>query len=83
MDTILYGPNGEQATLPTTVLDQSEADLLRKYKQFLQKHGLREALYCNTCWTGEREDGCKAFVTPNQIGIQCRCRMRFFQGASY
>ena len=82
-DTVLYGPNGEQATIPTVALEQAEAELLRKYKQFLAKYGLREALYCNACWSGDREDGCKAFVTGQQIGIQCRCKMRFYQGTTY
>ena len=84
-DTIstILGPTGEPATIPTVILSQEDADLLRKYKKFLAKQGLREALYCNQCWDGSREDGCKAYVTDSQIGILCRCRMRFFQGQTY
>lgn len=79
----ILGPDGEVATKPTVILDQEEAELLRKYRKFLQKRGLREALYCNTCWSGNREDGCKAFVTDGQIGIECRCQFRFYQGQTY
>ena len=81
--TQILGPDGSVASLPTVLLSDEDARLLRTYKKFLQRHGLREALYCSHCWTGEREDGCKAFVTPNQIGIHCRCRMRFHQGQTY
>lgn len=81
--SIILGPDGEQATLPTRILSDGEARILREYKKFLQKHGLREALYCQNCWNGEKHDGCKAFVTDHQILIQCRCSMRFFQGSTY
>lgn len=81
--TQILGPDGAVASLPTVILSEDEARLLRTYKKFLERHGLREALYCNQCWSGEREDGVKAFVTTNQIGIHCRCRMRFFQGMTY
>ena len=81
-ETTLYGPDGEKV-VPTTLLSTEDAELLRKYKKFLAKQGLREALYCQSCWNGEREDGCKAFVTDGQIGILCRCRNRFFHGMTY
>lgn len=81
--SIILGPDGEQATLPTTILSDEDARLLRSYKKLLEKYGLREALYCNGCWSGEKHDGCKAFVTDNQILIQCRCSMRFYQGMTY
>ena len=81
--TQILGPDGSVAVLPTVLLNDEDARLLRTYKQFLARHGLKEALFCQACWTGEREDGCKAFVTTNQIMIQCRCRNRFFQGPTY
>lgn len=81
--TQILAPDGSVASLPTVLLSDEDARLLRTYKKFLQKHGLREALYCNQCWSGEREDGCKAFVTTNQVLIQCRCRMRFHQGMTF
>lgn len=79
----IVGPDGELLTKPTTVLTQEDADLLRKYKKFLDARGLREALYCKACWDGDRHDGCKAFVTDSQIAIECRCSLRFYQGQSY
>ena len=72
--------HGQPATLPTTILTSEELSLLRLYKKFLLKHGLREALYCNTCWNGERADGCEAHVTESQALIKCRCTVRFGQG---
>jgi hypothetical protein len=79
----IVNPDGSVANRPTVLLTQEEAELLRTYKQFLQKRGLREALYCQSCWNGEREDGCKAFVTTDQIGIFCRCTMRYFKGSTF
>ena len=76
-------PDGEVATKPTILLDHEEAALLRLYKKFLAKRGLREALYCNACWDGNREDGCRAHVTDAQIVIDCRCTLRFHQGQSF
>ncbi len=79
----IIDPQGNVATRPTTVLSPREATLLRQYKKFLEKHHLREALYCNDCFEGNLADGCKAFVTDGQIGILCRCKMRVFQGATH
>ena len=76
--------NGEVANKPTVILTVEEAELLRRYKKFLSAHGLREALYCNNCWdVGNIHDGCNAFVTDSQIGIICRCKMRFHQGQTF
>lgn len=79
----ILAPDGSIANKPTEVLTTEEAELLRKYKQFLQRHSYREALYCDRCWDHDLSDGCKSYVTTNQIGIICRCRMSFFQGLTY
>ena len=76
-------PDGEVANKPAVLLTTEEAELLRKYKQFLTKRGLREALYCNDCFGGNLDDGCKAFVRSEQILIECRCKMRFYQGLTF
>ena len=81
--SILYAPNGEQATFPTRLLSDDEARTMRQYKKLLLRYGLREALFCNGCWNGDRADGCKAHVTDSQILIQCRCTVRFFQGQTF
>lgn len=82
--TTILAPDGSLATMDTVVLDQQEAELLRAYKVFLQKRGLREALYCNACWDRQSMmDGCEAHVTPHQILIKCRCTTRFYQGQTF
>jgi hypothetical protein len=76
-------PSGEQTELPTLPLSLDDARLLREYKKFLSRQGLREALYCNECWAGTKEDGCKAFVNDGAIMIACRCRLRTFNGQTF
>ena len=77
---VIVAPDGTPATIPTVILDSADVAVLKQYKKFLRKYGLREALYCNHCWDGQREDGCEAYVTDSQVLIKCRCRIRFFQG---
>lgn len=79
----LVDANGEVIGKPTVILSKEEAELLRNYKKFLQKRGLREALYCNTCWQGDLADGMNAFVTDGQILFNCRHRMLFYQGQTF
>lgn len=75
--------DGNVLNKPTVILSKEEAELLRSYKKFLQKRGLREALFCNTCWQGDLSDGLKAFVTDGQILFECRHRMLFYQGQTF
>jgi hypothetical protein len=76
----IVGPNGEIVNKPAHILTTEEAAMLRQYKKFLAARGLREALYCNDCWDGGLSDGCRAYVTTNQVMIECRCKTRFYQG---
>ena len=62
------------------LLSIEEAKLLREYKKFLLRHGLKEALYCNACFERNLSHGTEAYVTSEQIVIKCRCRLRFYQG---
>lgn len=79
----VLAPDGSVANMPTHVFTPREAQLLRSYKKLLEKYHLREALYCNDCWGGDlTSDGCRAFVSEQQIGILCRCKMRVFQGST-
>ena len=80
---VIVAPDGTAANYPTVILTGDEARLLRTYKKFLNQHGLKEALYCNDCWESNLQHGCKAFVTDQQILIQCRCRVRFHQGQTF
>ena len=82
-DATIISPDGSVANRPTIMLSQADAELLRSYKKLLLRLHLREALYCNDCWDGNRSDGCQAFVTDGQIGIICRCRMRFYHGLTF
>lgn len=75
--------DGDQQSVPTTVLSAEEAALLRLYKKFLLRHGMREALFCNKCFEGNVSDGTRAHVTDSQVMILCRCRMLFHQGYTY
>lgn len=76
-------PDGAIANRPTVMLSDDDATLLRAYKKLLQKYRLREALYCNDCWTGDRHDGCTAHVTDSNIGVICRCKTRLYLGQSF
>jgi hypothetical protein len=79
----IVGPDGAVINKPTITLTLDEAELLRRYKKFLHARGLREALYCNECWDRDLSDGCNAFVRDDAILIECRCKMRWFQGQTY
>jgi len=81
--SVILGPDGVPATLPTVLLTGEEAKLLREYKKFLDRHRIKEAAYCHDCWEHNLQHGMAAFVTPDQIMFRCRCRMLFFQGATY
>ena len=78
----ILGPDGRPAATPVVILDHADARIFRAYKQVLRRLGLREALYCQTCWDQSLSDGCEASVTTAQIVIKCRCRLRFYQGAT-
>jgi hypothetical protein len=76
-------PEGVPAIVPSREISLEDAKLLREYKKFLMRMGLREALYCQHCWSGDRHDGCEAHVTDNDILIKCRCQIRFHRGSTY
>ena len=75
-------PSGELATKPTLILSGSELDIIRAYRDFLQRAQLEPELFCHDCFDGRRDSQAVYEVTPQQILIACRCRMRFGQGPS-
>jgi hypothetical protein len=75
--------NGSIVNKPTKLLSADDAKLLRAYKKFLMVHGLREAVYCNECFSGNLSDGMRAHVTDGQILFECRHRMLFHQGQTF
>lgn len=82
--SLIVGPDGNPAQVPTLILTTEQAQIMREYKKkVLGPLGLREALYCGECWNQTRADGCDASVTDAQIVIRCRCKLRFFQGVTY
>ena len=82
-DGTILTADGSVANKPTLLLSTEDARILRAYKKFLMAHNLREALYCNECFSGNLSDGMRAHTTDGQIMWECRHRMLFFQGASY
>lgn len=66
-----------------TLMAQGDAELLRKYKRFMLAHGLREALWCQTCDNEGRSPGLKAVVTDSKIDLVCRCTTRRYRGQTY
>ncbi len=80
---VILDANGEPTTRPTVLLTAEDAALLRLYKKFLHAHGLREAVYCNTCYSGDLSDGMRAHVTDNEVMWVCRHRMLYYRGQSY
>lgn len=79
----VMGRDGQMYNVTPIELSHDEALILRQYKKFLRRHGLREALYCQSCWNGDRHDGCEAHVTDSEIGIACRCRLRHYHGQTF
>ena len=80
---VIYDAHGEPATRPTVILTAEEAALLRLYKKFLHSHGIREANFCNTCFSGDLSDGMRVHVTDQDILFECRHRMLYYRGQSY
>ena len=72
----LIAPDGSLVSKPNVPISLEDHLLLLKYRKFLERNGLREALYCQDCWTGNREDGTRAAVTPTSVLIECRCKTR-------
>jgi len=81
---LILTPDGQAASKPTIILSAEQARIMREYKKkVLGPLGLKEALYCDSCWEHDLSHGCNANVTDNQIAIVCRCQIRFFQGPTY
>ena len=76
----IIGPDGSILNKPTIPIEPEEARLLKKYRAFLEKYGLREAIFCQQCFDGNRADGTRFHVTPNGVMIECRCRTLLYAG---
>ena len=80
---LIVGPYGDPLKVQAVKLDAEDARILRLYKKFLQKYGLKETTYCDGCWEHNLEHGCEAYVTNEKIVIRCRCSLRVFDGPTY
>ena len=67
----------------TELLTDADAALLREYKRFLMKHGMRESLWCMRCEEHGRPPGLKAYVTDGKIDFECRCTVRRYRGQTF
>ena len=65
------------------MFSDAEAELLRRYKRFLQAHDLREKLWCVTCGNEGRQDGLRASVLDGRIDFECRCTVRRHRGQTF
>lgn len=80
---ILDPQTGEPAAIATVMLSADDAALLRRYKKFLSRYGLKEALYCDGCWGRDLSHGLEAYVTSDKVFLKCRCSVRIFDGPTY
>ena len=77
----IVGPDGSVAQKPTVPLSVEDATILRAYETFLKRSGLRrEAIHCQNCYEWNLMDGTRFNVTAEVIWIECRCKVRVFQG---
>ncbi len=65
------------------LFSQQDATLLRNYKKFLQRHGMKESLWCQRCEDAGRQPGLRASVMDGKIDFQCRCTVRRYRGQTY
>lgn len=77
----IVSPDGSVAIRPTVDLSPHDARILRDYERLLHRLRLkREAIHCQECWDLDLMDGTRFRVTEDLIWIECRCKVRKFQG---
>lgn len=65
------------------VFTRTDAELLRKYKKFLQAHRMKESLWCVKCENEGRPAGLRASVMDDKIDFLCRCTARRYRGQTF
>jgi hypothetical protein len=73
--------SGQPLTREALIADE-DAKTLRAYKAILFKYGYKESLWCQTCEDEADHAGCRAYVTAQQIAIECRHRRLYFVGST-
>lgn len=61
----------------------ADAAMLRQYKKFLSKYGLKESLWCQMCAALEQPEGLRASVMDAAIDMECRCTVRRHRGSTF
>jgi len=76
--------NGESADLPAQVLTDEEAGIIRFYHRIVKAIGLTPKLIHKPCWDRRTADASMmhTHVDDGQIGLFCKCRVWFYQGAT-
>lgn len=64
-------------------LSDRDAEMLRRYKRFLQKYGLNESLWCRACEALGQPEGLRASVMDGKIDFECRCTVRRYRGQTF
>lgn len=64
-------------------LTDADAELLRRYKRFMLKHGLVESLWCQMCEALDQPEGLRASVMDDRIDLECRCTVRRYRGQTF
>lgn len=90
---VLATPDGETTgtvTLPTTILHDDEARLLRQYRDWCETRRIHRSFYCPHCRVADpMTEGrtiaseMQSFITDAQILIACDHRRLFYQGLSH
>lgn len=62
---------------------RTDAELLRKYKKFLQAHRMKESLWCVKCEERGDPAGLRASVMDDKIDFLCRCTARRYRGQTF
>lgn len=81
--SVILAPDGSLAAHREKLIAADDAMLLREYKKFLQKYGLKEALWCAKCAEAGVPEGLRASVMDDKIELACRCTTRRYRGQSY
>jgi hypothetical protein len=72
-------PQGERM-LPTAILTNEEAAIIKAFAKTLQQRDLVVHPFCKTCFAGDPTDETNEMammISPNDIGLFCQCRQLF------
>jgi hypothetical protein len=62
-----------QPTPEVAPLSKEDARLIAAMTPIFKRYGITEALYCNRCFTRQRDHGCRQRVSDAEVSIECRC----------